>query len=387
MDKSAVVVAVPGHHGAMTATRPWPAQGPAARDHLAAWSTVSLSDHPLGPVPPLASPGPVGWTELIDGRGVYLRRQDGPADARPVWFVHGLGGASTDWTRIGGALSPIAPGYSLDLPGSGRSDPPPGGRYSPRVDAQIAAAAIEQVGGGPVHLVGNSYGGVVATLLAADRPDLISTLTLISPAVPDLRLTKDRGADPRLGLLLLPGAAGFAETRLGSIEPLERARGLGDICFGEPEAITDDDYIALAEEHMWRAALAWSQASTIGSLRALMNSYLRKGRSSFAAAAARVRAPVLVIWGTRDRLVDVRLAPRTVAAFDDAQLLVLAGCGHVPQMEQPLFTAQAIAGHWRRSADRSAGGGAEGLADPQSRAAGVERAPSEPSELYGSLSG
>ena len=64
-----------------------------------------------------------------------------------------------------------------------------------------------------MHLVGNSYGGVVATLLAARRPDLVRTLTVLAPAVPDLRLTRDRGADPRLGLLLVPGTAGLAHQR------------------------------------------------------------------------------------------------------------------------------------------------------------------------------
>lgn len=334
----------------MTTTRPWSAQGPVARDELAAWSTVTVSDQPLGPVPPLSTPGPPGWTELIDGRGLHLRRQAGPIDATPVWFVHGLGGASTDWTRVSAALSTVATGYSLDLPGSGHSDPPPGERYSPRQDAEMTAKAIEQVTGGPVHLVGNSYGGVVATLVAARYPELISTLTLLSPAVPDLRLIRDRGADARLGLLLLPGAASVAAARLSLIPPLERARGLGEICFGDPDAITEDDYQFLAEEHRRRSALPWTHASTIRSLCGLMNSYLRPGRASFAAVAGRVSAPVLVVWGTRDRLVDVRLARGAVAAFGDAELLVLAGCGHVPQMEQPLPTARAIAGHWRASA-------------------------------------
>ncbi len=366
----------------MTAT-PWPAQGPAARDELSALSTVTLSDHALGPVPPLATPGPPGRTDLIDGRGVYVRRQDGPQDAVPVWFVHGLGGASTDWTRLGSALSPLATGYSLDLPGSGRSDPPPGGRYSPEVDAAITAASIDRFGGGPVHLVGNSYGGVVATLVAARRPDLISTLTLLSPAVPDLRLTKDRGADPRLGLLLLPGTTAVAATRLASIPPLERARGLGDICFGNPDAITDDDYLALAQEHSWRAALPWTHTATIGSLRGLMKSYLRTGRDTFAAAAARVAAPVLVIWGTRDRLVDARLAPRAAAAFGDAELLVLTGCGHVPQMEEPVLTARAIVGHWQRSSGSRTTSELAGTRRDDSAQRALASAP----EMYGSLSG
>lgn len=75
----------------------------------------------------------------------------------------------------------------------------------------------------------------------------------------------------------------------------------------------------------------------------------RRGRSSFPAAAGRVLAPTLVVWGTRDRLVDVRLAPRTVAAFAQADLLVLPGCGHVAQMEDPKTTARGVLALWERS--------------------------------------
>ncbi|MGS0684201.1 alpha/beta fold hydrolase [Nakamurella sp. GG22] len=330
----------------MASTRAWPAQGPAVRDELAAWSTVRPPDRPLGTVPPLSTPPPEGWTELIDGRGVFIRRQQGPPDATPVWFVHGLAGASTDWTRLSGALSVLATGYSLDLPGSGRSDPPPQGRYSPQADADITAAAIDQVTGGPIHLVGNSYGGVVATLLAARRPDLVRTLTVISPAVPDLRLTRDRGADARLGLLLLPGAARVAVDQLSSIEPMERARGLGGVCFGRPESIIETDYQALALEHSWRAALPWTHAATVATLRGLMAGYLRRGSLSFTATAAQILAPTLVVWGTRDRLVDVRLSRRAAAAYPRAELLVIAGCGHVAQLEEPLATALGIAELW-----------------------------------------
>ena len=46
---------------------------------------------------------------------------------------------------------------------------------------------IEQRGNWPVHLIGNSLGGAVSTRVAARRPDLVRTLTLISPALPDLR--------------------------------------------------------------------------------------------------------------------------------------------------------------------------------------------------------
>jgi len=67
------------------------------------------------------------------------------------------------------------------------------------------ARLIETLDAGPVHLVGNSMGGAVAVRLAARRPDLVRTLTLISPALPVLR--PRRGTDPRLLLLMLPGVS------------------------------------------------------------------------------------------------------------------------------------------------------------------------------------
>jgi hypothetical protein len=62
----------------------------------------------------------------------------------------------------------------------------------------------------------------------------------------------------------------------------------------------------------------------------------------------------LVIWGTRDRLVDVRLARPTAEAFSQASLLVLEGCGHVPQMEDPWSAARAMIALWRSAPAHSA---------------------------------
>lgn len=284
--------------------------------------------------------------ELVFGGGVHVRRHPGSLGATPAFYVHGLGGSSTDWARLAPALAPHAPGYSLDLPGSGRSDPPPAGRYSPEVDARVVARTIEQVADGPVHLVGNSYGGIVVTAVAADRPDLVRTVTLLAPAVPDLRATADRGADPRLGALLVPGTAALAYQRLGAIAPMARAKGMVQMCFGRPDEVADRVCALAAREHAWRARLPWVHEATIGTLRGLMNGYLRPGPQSFAARAGRVRVPTLVVWGTRDRLVDVRLSQGAAAAFPDARLLVLAGCGHVPQLEEPEATARAMLAMW-----------------------------------------
>ncbi len=319
------------------------------RDDLMSWSTAALSAFD-GEIPGVADDPPPGWTELVDGRGVFLRRTDpqpdAPGGAGPdAWYVHGLAGSSSNWTSLAGALSRRATGYLVDLPGHGRSDPPPRGRYSLVADADLLAVLIRRRSTGPVHLVGNSLGGIVCTALAARHPELVHTLTLISPAVPDFRLTRDRGADPILALLLVPGTAGLAVRRLASISPMARARGMAELCFGDPARLTDSDYAVAAAELAWRSRLPWAHLSTIGSLRALLRSYLRRA-GSFGADAAGVTARTLVIWGTRDRLVDVRLARRAAAAFESSSLLVIPGVGHTAQMEDPLATARAVGGLW-----------------------------------------
>lgn len=329
----------------------------AARDAEAQHSTAILGH--IGPmrVPGVADEPPPGRVELLDDRGVYVRRfgRD-PAGTRPAehvpgpdaWYVHGLAGSSANWTSLAGLMSPWATGYAVDLPGHGRSDPPPAGRYSIRDNADLVAALIRRRSGRPVHLVGNSLGGVVSTALAARHPELVATLTLISPAVPDFRFTRDRGANPVLAILLVPGTGGPAERRLGALGPMARARGMGSLCYGDPDLLSDSDYRIAATELAWRASLPWAHASTIGSLRALLRSYLRRS-GSFRADARTVRVPTLVIWGTRDALIDVRLAGPMARWFDDSSLLILPGVGHTAQMENPMATARALVPLWLRA--------------------------------------
>ena len=181
---------------------------------------VTTDPDGLAPLDLQQEPWP-GHHEVLAGHEVHVRRTPGPDGVTPAVFVHGLGGSASNWTDLAGLLAPLAPGLALDLPGFGRSAPPPHGRYSLTGSADAVTALLETTG--PAHLFGNSMGGAVSILVAARRPELVRTLTLISPAVPDLRPDPRRISDPRLPLAYFPVVGGFFRRRLQSSTPRERA--------------------------------------------------------------------------------------------------------------------------------------------------------------------
>lgn len=331
-------------------TSPMTIPGPRVRDELAGLTSAAAWNSPLPqPLPLGALPWPGEVVRLSDGQGVFVRRTPeaaGIVEPPTAVYVHGLGGSSTNWTALAALLSPQARGLAIDLPGCGRSDPPRGGDYSVRRHVDSIADLLRREQTEPVHLVGNSYGGYLTAILAAAYPELVKSLTLLAPAVPDLRLSRDRGADPRLAMLLAPGMASMAEPRLASISAADRAAGMATLCFGDPSLVGPEDLRAAAGDIAWRHDLPWAHRAMLEQLRGLMKHYLAGKQRPFWRAAAKVKVPTLIVWGTRDKLVDVRLAPQTAAAFQNSKVLILKGVGHVPQMEQPVKTAGAMLSLW-----------------------------------------
>ena len=304
-------------------------------------SQAGLPDLPVG----LPSwPG-----ELEDG--VFVRRAGGTG-TEPALFVHGLGGSSTNWTDLMALLRDRVDGEALDLPGFGRSDAPSRG-YALGTHVRTVIRRLERRGA-PSHLFGNSLGGAVATRVAAYRPDLVRTLTLVSPALPSLR--PRRGSDPRLPLLLVPGLDVLARRQLARADPEQRARAVIRLCYADPSAIAPQRVAEAVEEVRRRSGLAHDGDAFTRSLRGLVAAYLEPGRRSLWRQAARVAAPTLVVWGTEDRLVDVALAPRAARTIPDARLMVLDGVGHVAQMERPETVARAVLGLLDEVAARPAAG-------------------------------
>ncbi|MET7751049.1 alpha/beta hydrolase [Micromonospora sp. NPDC005367] len=281
----------------------------------------------------------------LDGMVSYVR--DTPAavpGAQPALYVHGLGGSSQNWTDLAGLLAVRMAGQAIDLPGFGRSEP--GHRYTVPAFAERLIRYIEHSDRGAVHLFGNSLGGAIAVQVAALRPDLVRTLTLISPALPFLNFR--RSLQGRLlPLLALPQAERMAARRLTELAPEAMVERLLEDCVADLSRICEQRRREALEEIRLRYQAEHYAAAYVRTFRGLVSSFLRSylpGPGSLWRLARSVRAPTLVVGGGRDRLVDVRVAPQAAQVIPDSRLLMLGRVGHVAQIEAPRLVARAVLG-------------------------------------------
>ena len=279
---------------------------------------------------------------------VFVRSAPAPDGAEPALFVHGLGGSATNWTDLMDLLrkppadrpdEPALACEALDLPGFGFSPLPASGLYS--IDAMAGAAGdlIERQGRWPVHLAGNSLGGAVCVRLAARRPDLVRTLTLIAPALPDLR---PRLLPMRLMVLCAPGLGPWLLTRVGRITAEDRAAiSIRDV-YADPGLVHPKRRAEEIAEVVRRDGLGYAGDVLLAAARGLVNEYVRRGPRSLWRDAARVTAPTLVIYGSHDRLVRPAMAAHAARSFRGARVVVLSRTGHVAMMERPGLVAKEM---------------------------------------------
>ncbi|MHB8452449.1 MAG: alpha/beta fold hydrolase [Mycobacteriales bacterium] len=272
--------------------------------------------------------------------GSLFVRESGAREGELAVFVHGLGGSATNWTDLMALLGARVRGLAPDLPGFGYSDPAPDGNYTLAAHARAVIALIEACGSGPAHLFGNSLGGAVATRLAALRPDLVRTLTLVSPALPAIRPLS--ATDARMLLVALPGLGRRLAGRMGTGPAEDRARALLELCYFDPTRVSPERRAEAVAEIRRRDGLGHGDAAFVGSLRGLLASSLAAGAGSLWRQVRAVRGPVLLIWGRHDRLVPVSVASRAASAFRGSHLVIFDDAGHVAQMEKPEETAEVI---------------------------------------------
>lgn len=251
----------------------------------------------------------------VDGLRVrFLRAGSGPA----VILVHGLLGYSFSWRKAIPILARGREVIAIDMPGAGFSE------CSPAMDGRLAAATqrlskfLETIGAFPCDLIGSSYGGTTALRLATLEPERIRTLVLVSPANPWSRIGRKRLAILRIPTIgrLFPKVA----RRIGPLPRYFLSRMYGDASSVSEETVRGYT-MPIARpgvlEHAVKITRSWHED-------------MRDMEREMPKAA---EVPTLLVWGSKDRLVDRASIGPLSRNFKTARTVVLEGLGHLPYEE------------------------------------------------------
>jgi pimeloyl-ACP methyl ester carboxylesterase len=262
----------------------------------------------------------------------------GPA----VVLLHGQPGGRGDWAAVSSRLTSDRLVVAPDRPGYGET----GGRARGfRGNAAAVVALLDRVGIGRATVVGYSWAGGVAIALAAEAPDRVAGLVLVSSVCPGLPLTRtDRVlAVPPIGtavaaggLFLVSGALRVPVVRrfvkrrqLGRAGLVERAEVHGSDApgddFPDPNAVVSS----------WRSTRVWK--SFVTEQRSLIDEL-----PLLTAGLAQIRVPTVVLQGMADRTVPPTAGRRLAAAIPGARLVELEGTGHLVILQRPDAVAAAV---------------------------------------------
>ena len=301
--------------------------------------------------PPAAPPGGISrWTDI--GGPVHYLDFGGPADGPVIVCVHGLGGAAVNWMAVAPLLTGSCRLLAPDLAGHGLTR---AGRRGTGVAANrvLLHQFMASVLPGPVILMGNSMGGMIALLEAGAAPAAVSGLILVDPALPVVPARPDPLAAAMFALYLTPGLGRAAMARRRRLTAEQFVASVLGLCCVDPSRVAADvvaRHLKLAGQ---RVTFARAEREFTTALRSVVATASYPGRRAYRRLIGSVTCPVLLIHGTGDRLVPIAVARAAARANPAWSLAEIAGVGHVPQLEAPAETARVITG-WLRTAGRAA---------------------------------
>jgi 3-oxoadipate enol-lactonase len=255
-----------------------------------------------------------GPVDRIVGGRAWRERGSGPV----VLLLHGLGGSSTSWEPQFAGLADAHRVVAWDLPGYGASAPLEGDVTFTGLAAAVAEL-VGVLGVDAVHLVGLSFGGMIAQRVALDHPQVVTSLTLASTS-PCFGLDGTR-PDDWVAARLAPLQAGL-----------------------QPADFAADVLRAIAGPDITEAALA-EQVAAMARIpaEALARSVACLVHHDTRAELHRISAPTQVLVGEFDAETPVEYARALAEGIPGAVLRVVSGAGHLLNAEAPAKFDELVA--------------------------------------------
>jgi len=246
----------------------------------------------------------------------------------PVLLLHGLGATKASFLPTIDALAPNHRVIGVDLPGFGDSAKPLFGAYDPPFFAEAMTALLDALKLDSAHVVGNSMGGRVALELGLSHADRVKRLVLLAPSMAWL---KPRPWAPYLRLV---------PTQLGIFQPAPRV--LIEAIVKQFVPGSDTEWTAAGIDEFMRSYL--TPLGRAAFYAAARNIYLEepRGPDGLWTRLGSLKPEALFVWGRKDNVVPIGFARHVREELPAARHLKL-DCGHVPQLERPRQTHEAMA--------------------------------------------
>jgi pimeloyl-ACP methyl ester carboxylesterase len=250
-------------------------------------------------------------------------------EGSPLLLIHGFGASTFTWREIAPPLARQHRVIAVDLKGFGQSDKPFDERYSVFDQAELLKQLIIDKDLRDLTLIGHSFGGGVALVLALDEdPQLkgrIKKLVLLDTIaypqdIPVAFKMLDMPVVSHVGVRMLP--------------PAVQARLALRIAYLDNSKIDDD------EVEMYAAPLrtAAGKHAIIHSARQIMPEDLEEISKRYAS----IELPTLIAWCDYDRVVPLDVGLKLRRTLPNATLEIIDSCGHMPHEEQPEATLELI---------------------------------------------
>jgi len=255
----------------------------------------------------------------------YEEKGEGP----PLLLIHGFGASTYTWRHIAPELARNHRVIAVDLKGFGQSDKPFDSRYSVFDQAELLAQLIEDRDLRDLTVVGHSFGGGVALVLALEADERlkgrITKLILLDSIaypqdIPVFFRMLDMPLVSHLGVRMVPPAV---QTRIAL-----------RIAYLDNSKIDDEE----VETYAAPLRTAAGKHAIIHSARQIMPEGLEEISERYKSIAL----PTLVVWCDHDRIVPLDVGLRLRRTLPNSTLKVVEGCGHMPQEEQPAATLSLI---------------------------------------------
>ena len=257
---------------------------------------------------------------FISVHGAGLMHLQVAGTGQPLLLLHGLIGSAKSWRRNISFLAREATVYAVDLFNMGQSERVPGLDAGLEATADRIAALMDALHLPAADIAAHSHGGAVALMLAARHPHRVRRLILFAPANPFCRSRR----------LVIA----FFQTKLGTwlarrVPSLPRPIQAKALCrmYGDPSRVAEGTL------EVYTAGL--DIPGTMDHILQILRCWFDDMQQLRTALGRLASMPTLLIWGDRDRAVNLSSALGLQRTLVQSELLVIEGAGHLPFEEMP----------------------------------------------------